>query len=178
MRIALCGQLGAGCTEVGQGLGTRTGVKVVNSEAIVRQLAIGTAKSFRELERRVVSGEVDLDTLVQSQLQEAAEENRDLIVEGRSAFLLLDDRSFYKVLLVAPQETRAKHIMARRRITLEEAIAEIRHSDAERKALVERFSNKEWLSPANYSMVLNTGTSTFDVIASLVLDGYKASTTR
>lgn len=174
LKIALCGMLGAGCSEVAQILTAKTGATVVNSETAVRQVVTDTTKSFREFQRRVVSGEVDIDRLIQSQLQEAAVENENLVVEGRSGFMLLDDQSFFKVLLVAAEETRARHIMERRSVTLEEAKAEIRHSDAERRALVERFFNKEWLVPTHYHIVLNTESLSFDVTASLVMEGYKA----
>lgn len=174
MKIALCGQLGAGCTEVAQILAAKTGAAVVNSETAIRGIATGTTRTFMELQRRIASGEVDIDRLIQSQLQEIADENEKVIVEGRSGFMLLDDESFFKVLLVSPEETRAKHIMERRHVTLDEAKAEIRHSDHERKGLAERFFNKDWLSPTNYHMVLNTGLSTFELAANLVLESYEA----
>ncbi len=168
MHIAICGELGAGCTEVAQSLSKKLGLKYVSSSEIVKALVAEFRESFHDFEEKVRSGEVDLDMMMDGQLDEIMEEG-DVMVEGRSAFMLLDEKDAFKVLLVSPKEERAKHIANIRGITVEEAMKEIEYSDKERKNLAERLFDKDWLDPHNYDIVVNTGSKNFEDVAQLIM---------
>ncbi len=175
MLIAVCGQLGAGCTEIGQMLAKKLGLKCISSSDVVKAIVTNFRDSFAEFEQRVRSGEVDIDVLIESKLKEFLDQNHGkTLVEGRSAFMLLNTPDTFKVLLVSPKEARAKHIAKRRNIPLEEAEREIRHSDSERRNFVERLYDKDWVDASNYDVVLNTGHRDYKDITKILLATIKA----
>ena len=168
MHIAICGELGAGCTEVGQILSKRLGLRCINSADIIRSIVSNFRESFREFERHVQSGEVNLDKMIDGKTDELLELG-ETIVEGRSGFMLLDNKDVFKALLIAPQTRRVEHIAKRRNITVEEAKEALRESDSERKHMVEKLFKKEWLDPHNYDMVINTGLRSREEVADLII---------
>jgi len=173
MHIAVCGELGAGCTEVGQVLSKKLGLKCVNSASIIRSMVadfrgVHPNESFQEFEQHVRSGEVDLDKMIDSKIGELLGQE-DTIVEGRSAFMLLDNKDVFRILLVAPAAKRAHHIAQSRNITVDEAEEAIRVSDSERKQMVERLLKKEWLNPLNYDIVINTELRSYEETADLIV---------
>ena len=153
MRLAVCGELGAGCTEVGQILSNELGVKCVNSSDIIRSIVVSfrgvhPEESFEEFEHHVQSGEIDLDKMMDGEIDEMLELS-DLIVEGRSAFMLLDNKNVFKVLLIASEDNRMKRVSKNRRVSNSEAVKAIRISDNERqhmvKKLFKRMINKQFI---------------------------------
>lgn len=175
MIIAVCGQLGAGCTEIGQLLAKKLGLKCISSSDVVKAIVTNFRNSFAEFEDRVKSGEVDIDVLIESKLRDFLNQNHgSSIVEGRSAFMLLNTAEAFKVLLVAPKEARTKHIAKRRNIPLDEAEKDIRQSDSERKNFVERLYDKDWIDASNYDVVLNTGYRDYKDITNILLATIKA----
>jgi len=161
MHIAVCGELGSGCTEVGQLLSEMLGIKVINSAAIIKSIVtdlrgVYPDESFGKFEEQVLSGEVDLDRMMASEIQDYLEQG-DTIVEGRSAFMLLNKSGVFKVLLVCPLETRVNHVAKRRKISVDEAREDIRVSDSERQHMVEKMFKTFWLDPHCYDVIINTG---------------------
>lgn len=173
MHIALCGPLGSGCTEVGQLLSKRLGLPCISTSDVVRAFAASFPEGYRELEFHVRSGEIDLDAVIDGELDEILERG-DTIVEGRSGFMLLDNKNAFKVLLVAPLERRVEHISERRDISLEEAKEDVKKSDKERKHMVERLYDKEWLDPTNYDLVINVGSKSYEEVAGILVEAIKA----
>ena len=177
MHIAVCGELGAGCTEVGEILSRTLGLKCINSAEIIRSIVIDFRgvhpdETFEEFEDHVQSGEVNLDKMMQGEIDEMLAIG-DTIVEGRSAFMLLDDEDAFKVLLVSPQSARVEHIAKRRNITLEEASEAVRVSDIERKHMVEKLFRKDWLNPRNFDLVINTKSRSYQEVADLIVKAIK-----
>ena len=159
MHVAVCGELGSGCTEVAEFLSRMLGVKVVNSATLIKGIvvdfrAVDPDESLSEFERHVASGEVDLDRMIAGEIDDILEQG-DTIVEGRSAFMLLRKPGILKVLLVSPLETRAKHIAKTRKISVEEAKEAIRVSDGERQHMVDKLFKSNWLDPHNYDLIIN-----------------------
>ncbi|MEM2092058.1 MAG: cytidylate kinase family protein, partial [Candidatus Bathyarchaeia archaeon] len=112
MKIALCGYLGSGCTEVAEILAGKLGLEVINTSRILTMI-----RDFESLSR---SGEVDLDLLIKNKLDEILQRD-NVIVEGRSAFFLLDRKDVIKIFLNASLEERVRHVASRRGIPLDEA---------------------------------------------------------
>jgi len=172
MHIAICGELGAGCTEIGQTLSKKLGINCVNSAEVIKGIVLTFKEPYKIFERHVRSGEVDLDKMMDSGIDDLLALG-DTIVEGRAGFMLLDNEEVFKVLLVAPEARRVDHIAKRRNITAEEAREAVRSSDTERKHMVERLFKKEWLDPRNYDIVINTGRKTFEETAELIAKATK-----
>ena len=177
MHIAICGELGSGCTEVGQILSEMLGIKVVNSATVIKGIvidfrAVDPDESYGEFERHVLSGEVDLDKMIAGEIDNLLEQG-DTIVEGRSAFMLLKKSGVLKVLLVSPLETRAKHIAKRRKISMDEAKEAIRVSDSERQHMVDKMFKSNWLDPHNYDLIINTGSRSHKEAAEQIFDDAK-----
>lgn len=172
LKIALAGQLGAGCTEVAEAIAKETGAKVYNSESIIKKLVIERGESFAGFQEHIRSGEINLDRILESYTYEVVNAESKVILEGRAAFFLLPRRNFLKVLLVADKRARAEHISKVKGISLTEAMREIEVSDDEREALVRRFYRLNWLDPCLYHLVVNTTGLDAAVVAKLILDAY------
>lgn len=173
MKIALAGQLGAGCTEVAEIISRKTGIKMFNSETLLRKFLAETAMKFSNFEEYVSSGEVRIDRIFEGLVLDVVNLEDKVIIEGRSALFLLKKEGIFKVLLVADDKFRISRIAERRRISLERAEEEIRHSDAERENLVKRFYGLNWLNPKNYHLVVNTSFKKMEDVAETVLTAYK-----
>ncbi len=173
LKIALAGQLGAGCTEIAEIIARRVGIKMYNSETLVRRFLAESAIKFSNFERHVSSGEVRLDRIFEGLALDIVNLEDKVVVEGRSAFFLLKRADVFKVLLVADDKFRASRIAERRKIPLEEAEEEIRHSDEERGNLVKRFYGLNWLDPRNYHIVVNTSFKKMEDVAETILASYK-----
>jgi len=172
MNVAVCGPLGAGCTEVGQLLAKKLGFRCVSSSDIIKAIVSDFRESFEEFELRVRSGEVELDKMINSEIDDILKQG-ETIVEGRSGFMLLDNPLAFKVLLVAPLAERTGHIAERRKITMEEAKEEVEESDKERKSMVERLFKVEWLDPCNYDIVVNTKSKRYEEVAEVLVKAIK-----
>lgn len=173
MKIALAGQLGAGCTEVAQIISDKTGVKIFNSESLIRKLIVESSVSFRTLQEYIMSGEVNIDRILESMTLDVVNVEERVVIEGRSALFLLGREDVFKVLLVAEDEFRASRISERRKMTMEEARREIEHSDEERRNLVRRFHGVDWMDPKLYHVVVNTSFRSMEDVADTVLEAYK-----
>jgi len=171
--IVLAGQLGAGCTETAEKLAKKMRVTVVNSQLAIREIVAQERISFDDLERKARSGEIDLEDIVKSIVLDHITE-RNVVIEGRVAFLVLDNPNIdIKVFLWAPETFRAKRIAQRRNISIDEAIEAIRYSDEERKNLVYRLYRKDWIDADLYDAVINTSKWSFDEVAHIVEEIYK-----
>jgi len=99
MRIALCGYLGSGCTEVAEVLASEFGLQTFNTSKILESV-----KNFDSLSR---SGEIDMDEVVTKKLDDILKSD-NVIIEGRSAFLALNTKGIIKVFLNTPHRGQNK----------------------------------------------------------------------
>jgi CMP/dCMP kinase len=79
-----------------------------------------------------------------------------LVGRGAQAWLANRDDAVH-VLCVAPRETCIARVMARERVSAGDAVRLIDETNRERQAYVHRNWKREWLSPDNYHLCLNTG---------------------
>ena len=159
MRIALCGYLGSGCTEVAEILASKFGLDTFNTSVII--------ESIKDLKSFGTSGEIDLDTVIKSKLEEILKRD-NVIIEGRSAFMLLDKKDVIKIFLSAPLEERIKHVAQRRGVSAEKAREDVIKSDIERNHLIQRLLNTDCLNIINYDFTINTSSKTFSRIAETI----------
>jgi len=133
LKIALCGYLGSSRTEVAEILALTFNLEVFNISRILSSLG-----DLSSLSR---SGEIDIDRVIRDKLVEILK-NKNVIVEGRSAFMLLDRKDVIKIFLNAPFEFRVKYVSERRGISIEEARDDVTRSDKGKETLVRRFPCK------------------------------------
>ncbi|MBS7639526.1 MAG: cytidylate kinase family protein [Candidatus Bathyarchaeia archaeon] len=161
MKIALCGYLGSGCTEVAEILAGKLGLEVINTSRILTMI-----RDFESLSR---SGEVDLDLLIKNKLDEILQRD-NVIVEGRSAFFLLDRKDVIKIFLNASLEERVRHVASRRGIPLDEARDDVERSDRDRNGILQRFFKKDRIDPSDFDFSVKTNSKTFARVADIIAD--------
>jgi len=166
MKIALCGYLGAGCTEVAEILASKFELETFNTSRVVR--------SIKDFEPLSGSGEVDFDTVIQTRLEEILKRD-NVIIEGRSAFMLLNRKDVMKIFLNASLEDRIKHVADRRGISIEEAREDVERSDEERNHLLQRSFKMDCLDTRNYDFSINTSSKTFSKIADMIAEFIKSA---
>jgi len=164
LKIALCGYLGSGCTEVAEILAGKFGLEIINTSRILTMI-----KDFESLSR---SGEVDIDLLIKNKLDEILQRD-NIIVEGRSAFFLLDRKDLIKIFLNASLEERIRHVASRRGIPLDEAREDVERSDMDRNSILKRFFKKNEIDPADFDFSIRTNSKTFARVADIIADVIK-----
>jgi len=156
LKIALCGYLGSGCTEVAGILASRFKLENYNTSAIIR--------SIRDFESLSKSGEIDFDVIISDKLDEILKRD-NIIVEGRSAFMLLGRKDMIKIFLNTGLKDRIKHVAQRRGIPIQAARDDVQRSDEERNQLMQRVLGKTCLDVTNYDLSLETSAKTFSKVA-------------
>ena len=165
--ILVAGMLGAGCTSVAFELAKLIGFEVVNSERIIREIVSEKRASFSDLIEMARDGEIDLEDLVKSIAIDYAREG-NVIIEGRTAFMVLDRPVLLKVFLYADKKVRAERVAKRMGISVEDALREVERGDEDRNRLVERFYRKSFTDPSLYDLMINTTGLTYDSVAKLL----------
>lgn len=161
MKIALCGYLGSGCTEVAEILAGKLGLEVINTSRILT-----TIKNFERLSR---SGEIDIDLLIKNRLDEILQRD-NIIVEGRSAFFLIERGDLIKIFLNSSFEERVKHVASRRGISIEEARQDVERSDKDRNSILQKFFKKDKIDPSDFDFSIKTNSKTFARIADIIIE--------
>lgn len=164
LKIALCGYLGSGCTEIAEILAGKFGLDIINTSKILTMI-----KDFEAMSR---SGEVDIDLVIREKLNEVLKRD-NIIVEGRSAFFLLDRKDIIKIFLNASLEERIKHVASRRGIPLDEAREDVERSDRDRNSVLKRFFNKDEIDPADFDFSIRTNAKTFAKVADIIAEVMK-----
>jgi len=160
MRIALCGYLGSGCTEVAEVLASEFGLETYNTSKILASI-----RDFDSLSR---SGEIDIDEIIKDKLDEILK-NDNVIIEGRSAFIILNKKGVVKIFLNASFEDRVKHVAERRGISIDNAKDDVRKSDEERDQMFQRFFGRNCTDVSNYDFALNASSKTYSRVAKIIV---------
>jgi cytidylate kinase len=93
-----------------------------------------------------------------------------LIVIGHGAnCLLCDRRDVLRVRVTAPYAVRVRRVARRTGQSVDEAGADVRQRDADRRQYLERYYHKETNDPYLYDLQINTATITLDVAAQMVV---------
>jgi cytidylate kinase len=93
-----------------------------------------------------------------------------LIVIGHGAnCLLCDRRDVLRVRVTAPYGVRVRRVARRTGQSVDEAGADVRQRDADRRQYLERYYKKEPNDPYLYDLQINTATITLDVAAQMVV---------
>ena len=93
-----------------------------------------------------------------------------LIVIGHGAnCLLCDRRDVLRVRVTAPYGVRVRRVARRTGQSVDEAGADVRQRDADRRQYLDRYYHKETNDPYQYDLQINTATITLDVAAQMVV---------
>lgn len=159
--VLLCGQLAAGCTEVGTRLARDLGLRLANTDSLFRTIVVDLHTSFEQVQQMVSHGYIVVDKTLRSMvLDELAKGG--VVIEGRSALMGLDRPATLKVFVYRLSEERAVRVAERRKIEVEEAMEEIRISDEERRNLVRNLFKREWMDPSIYDIMISTSRLSFE----------------
>ncbi len=102
-------------------------------------------------------------------LQEAVR-TPPLIVIGHGANCLLSDRrDVLRVRVAAPYAVRVRRVVRRTGQSVDEAGADVRQRDADRRHYLERYYGKDTNDPYLYDLQINTATITLDAAAQIVV---------
>lgn len=171
--ILIAGELGSGCTEVGELVSKKLGLEVYNTERFIRNIVSSPHLSFQTLVEKSVSGEIEIEKVLQSMVFDLVN-NGPAIIEGRSALFALNREVDLKVFLYSDLEQRARHIAEKRRTEEAKQIEEdIKTSDMDRSSLVERLFHRNWRDPLLYDIMLNTSKVSHEEVVSFIIEALK-----
>ncbi|HLZ94623.1 MAG TPA: cytidylate kinase-like family protein [Candidatus Dormibacteraeota bacterium] len=102
-------------------------------------------------------------------IREAARSGNVVIVGRGGAYVLHDLPGVLHVFLRADEATRVKAVMARERITEEEARRRTKHTDENRRAYIRQVYGHTWDLPGHYDIVLDTGRLGYDASVEAIL---------
>lgn len=80
------------------------------------------------------------------------------VIVGRGANFILPPENLLRIRVIAPREFRAEKVAETFEITLDEAKRRIQKTESDRRAFVRKYFHEDVNDPANYDLVLNTGT--------------------
>jgi len=163
LKIALCGYLGAGCTRVARILASRLVLKSIDKAVNTS----GILSSVKDSDLLSNSGETDFDVVVKRRTEDLLKRD-NIVVEGRSAFMLLDREDVTRVFLNTPLETRVKHVVDRRGISIEKAREDVERSDEDRNSLFQRFYKKNFPDAESFDFSIETSSKTFSEVAEII----------
>ena len=86
--LLICGQLGAGCTEVANIVASRMNMSFFNTEKLLHRLAADLDLSFSGIAGKATSGEVEIDESLSGIITSYMHDKhmKRVIIEGRTAF--------------------------------------------------------------------------------------------
>ena len=84
------------------------------------------------------------------------------IIVGRGANFVLPPENRFRVRIIAPLEMRVNHVAETYGVTKKEAKRRVLRTESDRRAFVRKYFYSDIGDPANYEMILNTGTLSFE----------------
>jgi len=107
--------------------------------------------------------------ITQELIREAARSGNAVIVGRGAAYLLHDHPRALHVFLRGPEPDRVRALRETFGFGEDEARRRIKHKDANRRAYVRQLYNHDWLDPAHYHVVLDTGRLGYDRAAAAIV---------
>jgi cytidylate kinase len=90
------------------------------------------------------------------------------VIVGRGANFVLPPENRFRVRIIAPLEKRIACVAEDYGISKQEAKQRVLRTESERKAFIRKYFYSDIGNPANYDMVLNTGTLSVDSAAAAI----------
>lgn len=197
--IAITRTCGSGATSISKMLGERLGINIydrnllrlasdesgINEELFAKADEHMKKSLLYKVSQRVYKGELigpDSDDFTSNEnlfnyqakvLKELAE-NESLICIGRAAdFILKDNPRLITIFIHAPLENCIKREMELTGFNAEKAQQYIIKTDKYRREFYKYHTGREWESPYNYDLCLNTGVFTYEQCVDIILNYIK-----
>jgi cytidylate kinase len=90
------------------------------------------------------------------------------IIVGRGANFILPPANRFRVRIIAPLEMRVNRVAETHGVTQKEAKRRVLRTESDRRAFVRKYFHSDIGDPANYEVVLNTGTLSFESAATAI----------
>jgi len=96
------------------------------------------------------------------------------VIIGRGAYFILPPESALRVRVVCPEALRIARFAEREGLDKHEAEKRVREVERQRRTFNKRYYGKEVDNPLHYDLVLNTGWTTQEAAAGVVIAAYRA----
>src|SRR5690348_851907 len=168
--ITISRQLGSGGEEIARQVAASLGYEFVDkrtTDAIFRQYGLtrfdelySSVPSFLDL----LNGDNLVLVAMANEIIEAVAQRGNVVIVGRAGFAVLAGLAdVLHVRIEAPLADRVQRVMQREGPTDADAATElVRQDDEVHSKYIQRFYNKQWDDPANFDLVLDTGTVPMD----------------
>jgi cytidylate kinase len=103
------------------------------------------------------------------QILTTIEKHGKAIIMGRGANRVLQNQNVLKVRIVAPSDIRCDYIQKTCDLNRDDAKKYITSTDANRTAFVKRYFNSDTTDPANYDLIVNTGTLSVEKAVEVII---------
>jgi hypothetical protein len=187
--LVLSHPLGAGVSEIGRRVGKRLGYPLFDRqivEWIARQtqrqerLIAGLDERIRGAIDRLVGDGFTRERFTESdnlrkllRILVTLSERGGAVILGRGAQFVLPPARTLRILILAPQSDRVERLSKRYAISAGEAEELVRQADAERRHFLIHHFHREPDNPNDYDLCVNTGLSSLDSAASLLIAAYQ-----
>ncbi len=94
------------------------------------------------------------------------------IIVGRGASYILPKEVCLRLLVVAPLETRIRNVMQAYNVAEKEARRQVLRTEADRKAFIHKYFQRDMMDPTNYDLVVNTENLDVELAARLVKEAF------
>jgi cytidylate kinase len=116
----------------------------------------------------------DYRYLIDSVVQQVAEQQSAVILGHGAAQTLSDREGVLRVFILAPFEVRVRRHAHERGISPERARGEVQENDKARAEFFRHYYNMDWLNSRRYDLVLNTGRLSDRTAADLIVQTARA----
>ncbi|HTE85881.1 MAG TPA: cytidylate kinase-like family protein [Dehalococcoidia bacterium] len=116
----------------------------------------------------------DYRYLIDSVVQQIAEQQSAVILGHGAAQTLADRPGVLRVFVLAPFESRVRRHVQQTNIPEEQARQEIRENDKSRAEFFRHYYDMDWLNARRYDLVLNTGRLSDRVVSDLIVQTARA----
>ncbi len=171
MRITISGPIGSGKTTVCNLLAKRISYRCVVSGNIFREMAKEHRMSLAEF-GALCEKDMRYDRLLDERMVEIAQDNPDIILEGRLVAYMLKKNSIpaLKFFLTADPETRAKRVVEREGKDLEIALLEMREREESEAVRYRSYYGINIRSDDVYDVVIDTADKTPEQIVDIMVE--------
>ncbi len=90
------------------------------------------------------------------------------IIVGRGANFVLPPENRFRVRIIAPLDHRVDHVAETYGLSKKDAKLRVLRTESDRRAFVRKYFHSDIADPANYDMVLNTGTLSVESAAAAI----------
>lgn len=94
------------------------------------------------------------------------------IIVGRGASFILPKEVCLRLLVVAPLETRISNVVQAYNVSEREARRQVLRTEADRKAFIQKYFQRDLMDPTNYDLVVNTENIDIELAARLVKEAF------